>query len=142
QAVIFKALAPNLNHRYPTATAFETDLHAFLEKRPTAAERENHQDWNSNATIEKSPDEAAALWRDVWAARARRAWLEMSSHIRGDLNGLLVTTAGALLGLLFFLPLAYLYRFYTVSDPLRAAKNYSELSPAIISADWSLYQGL
>src|SRR5207245_3886553 len=38
KAVIFKALAADINRRYATAAAFENDLRAFAENRPTVAE--------------------------------------------------------------------------------------------------------
>src|SRR5204863_9385933 len=59
KAVIFKALAADINRRYATAEEFENDLRAVIENRPTAAERESPQSWEANATIEKSPEEVA-----------------------------------------------------------------------------------
>ncbi len=39
-AIVSKALAPDVGRRYSSAAAFEEDLRAFLESRPTVAERE------------------------------------------------------------------------------------------------------
>src|SRR5713101_7488449 len=135
KAVIFKALAADINRRYPTAAAFESDLRAFIENRPTAAERESAQSWESNATLEKSNGEPVEAPRREWIERARQA-------LQGDLGGVLATMTGGLLGLLLFIPLAYLYRFYSVSDPLRGPKNYADFNQASIASDWNLYQAL
>ena len=142
KAVIFKALAADINRRYPIAGAFESDLRAFIENRPTAAEKERPQSWDSNATIEKPGSEPIELPRSMWGQRVRQAWLSSRSKLRGDLGGVLATMVGALLGLILFIPLAYLYRFYTVSDPLRRPKNYVDLNQASIVSDWNLYLAL
>ncbi|HTM48144.1 MAG TPA: serine/threonine-protein kinase [Bryobacteraceae bacterium] len=149
KAVIFKALAADIHRRYQTAADFESDLRAFIENRPTAAERESPQSWDSNATIEKSPGPSPPPRPSAppWADRARKAWQSLRPRFAGDiqqadLGGVLATMVGGLLGLLLFIPLAYLYRFYTVSDPLRQPKNYADLNQASIVSDWTLYQGL
>jgi len=142
KAVIFKALAADINRRYPTAAAFESDLRAFVENRPTLAERESAQAWESNATLEKSNGEPVEAPRRAWIESARQMWLNVRPKLQGDLGGVLATMTGGLLGLLLFIPLAYLYRFYTVSDPLRTPKNYTDLNQASIVSDWSLYQAL
>ena len=142
RAIILKALAPEIDQRYPNAAAFESDLQAFLERRRTAAEQESRQAWDSNTTVEKPTVDSARLQRGLWIARVRQAWQSWRPELKSDLGGVLVTMAGALLGLLLFLPLAYLYRFYAVSDPLRGPKNYADLNPAAIVSDWGLYQSL
>src|SRR6266404_4109037 len=142
KAVIFKALAPDIDRRYSTAAAFSGDLQAFLENRPTAAERESLQSWNTNATIEKPNGEAVDLQRRIWTVRVRQAWQSLAPKLHADLGGVLGTMAGGLLGLLIFIPLAYSYRFYTVTEPLRGPKNYADLNQAAIVSDWNLYQAL
>ena len=142
KAVIFKALSADISRRYASSAAFESDLRAFVENRPTAAERESVQSWDANATIEKSSGEAVELRRAVWFERARQALQTLRPKLAGNMGGVLATMAGGLLGLLLFIPLAYLFRFYTVSDPLRVPKNYADLSQASIVSDWNLYQGL
>jgi len=87
-------------------------------------------------------EEPVELPRGAWKLRARQVWLSPRSKLRGDLGGILATIVGALLGLVLFIPLAYLYRFYTVSDPLRRPKSYLELNQASIISDWNLYQAL
>ncbi|HMF74392.1 MAG TPA: serine/threonine-protein kinase [Bryobacteraceae bacterium] len=53
KAIGGKALAADIGCRYKSAEAFENDLRAFLEGRPTAAETEHAPKWDANATIEK-----------------------------------------------------------------------------------------
>jgi serine/threonine protein kinase len=53
KAIGGKALAADISSRYKSAEAFEMDLRAFLEGRPTAAENEDISKWDANATIEK-----------------------------------------------------------------------------------------
>src|SRR4029077_16664986 len=95
-----------------------------------------------NTTVEKPTVDSARLQRGLWIARGRQAWQSWRPELKSDLAGVLVTMPVALLGLLLLLPLAYLYRFYTVSDPLRGPKNYADLNPAAIVSDWGLYQSL
>jgi serine/threonine protein kinase len=54
KAIGAKALAAEIGNRYKSAEAFEMDLRAFLEGRPTAAENEDLiSKWDANATIDK-----------------------------------------------------------------------------------------
>ena len=54
KAIGAKALAADIGSRYKSAEAFEMDLRAFLEGRPTAAENEDLiSKWDANATIDK-----------------------------------------------------------------------------------------
>ncbi|HEY1950556.1 MAG TPA: serine/threonine-protein kinase [Bryobacteraceae bacterium] len=53
KAIGGKALAADISSRYKSAEAFEMDLRAFLDGRPTAAENEDISKWDANATIEK-----------------------------------------------------------------------------------------
>src|SRR5438067_1349911 len=90
----------------------------------------------SNIQIGRNGEPVEAPRRE-WIDRARQMWLNVRPKLQGDLGGVLATMTGGLLGLLLFIPLAYLYRFYTVSDPLRAAKNYADLNQASIASDWN-----
>ncbi len=51
RAIVTKALAPNPEQRYGSAGAFQADLQAFLEHKPTLAEAEQRQA-HGNSTIE------------------------------------------------------------------------------------------
>ena len=52
RAIVTKALAPEAPRRYSSALEFQQDLRAFLDHRPTLAERQGQRAWNPNATIE------------------------------------------------------------------------------------------
>ena len=54
KAVIYKALAGDINHRYHSAADFERDLRAFLEQREPAATSQKSS-WDANATLQKNP---------------------------------------------------------------------------------------
>src|SRR5260370_4230262 len=55
KALISKALAGDIEHRYASAEAFERDLQMFLQNRATVAETEKVRAWDSNATLDKDP---------------------------------------------------------------------------------------
>ena len=58
RAIIAKALAGDINHRYHSAIEFEQDLRAFLDQRePAAASQKSN--WDANATIQKNAVAAA-----------------------------------------------------------------------------------
>src|SRR5262249_14436820 len=110
KVIIFKALAGDIERRYATAAAFENDLRAFVENRPTAAERENQQSWEANETIEKSAGEPIEPTGNVTLDRARHLWraavdgmlpqlhAKLRAKLRGNLGGILATALGGLLG--------------------------------------------
>ena len=133
KTVVAKALAPDPAHRYATAAAFEEDLRAFLQKRPTVAETEPLPAWDSNATLAKKKPTSER--RSEWAPRLTR-WVREANRTIWAL------AAGLIAGLIVLIPPAYLYRFWIESEPLRAAQDYSQRSAADIAADWQLYKGL
>ncbi|MDR3699201.1 MAG: serine/threonine-protein kinase [Candidatus Sulfopaludibacter sp.] len=71
QLIAMKALAPDPGKRYLTAAEFQGDLQAFLEAKPTMAERER-QGWNPNATIEAAREALRKATRTV--KRANQRW--------------------------------------------------------------------
>jgi predicted Ser/Thr protein kinase len=76
RAICAKALAPNPLKRYRTARAFQADLQAFLERRPTAAETEQRAAWSANATMEAA---RACLRKATATMRRARSGLRMAS---------------------------------------------------------------
>ena len=50
RAILRKALSPNPERRYTTAAAFASDLHAFLNGKPTVAETETEPVFNDEST--------------------------------------------------------------------------------------------
>ncbi len=134
RAIIGKALAADLAHRYATAEAFEKDLQAFVDNKRTAAESERLSSWDSNATIERP-----AL-RIIGMRTGRR--LKMASFLQQLNHMLWALAAGLLAGLLILMPAGFLLRFWMNSAPLRQADDYTRRSTAEISSDWQLYQEL
>jgi hypothetical protein len=68
--IVSKAMAPNPGQRYASAGAFQTDLQAFLEHRPTQAEIERRTSWAASMTIEAAREALRKATQTV--ARARR----------------------------------------------------------------------
>jgi len=133
KAIVAKALAADPAHRYATAEAFEEDLRAFLQKRPTAAETEPLPTWDSNATLAKKRP----------TSERRSPWMPKLSQWAREANRTIwALAAGLIAGLIVLIPPAYLYRFWVEAEPLRAAQDYSQKSVADIASDWQLYKGL
>lgn len=143
RAIISKALAANIERRYPSADAFERDLRAFEEGRPTSVELEPLRAWNANATIDKHA-------RPPGAHRASGATRVVSEkpvpsrvkNSRGVISMAIALLVGVLAGLLIFIPISYYRRFRAVSAPLLQRRDYSHESRQSLIADWSLYQSL
>jgi len=66
KSVVMKALAPEPSRRYGSAREFQSDLQAFLERKPTIAELERRAHWG------QSTIEAARATVEVVARTARR----------------------------------------------------------------------
>jgi predicted Ser/Thr protein kinase len=68
--VVSKALAPNAAQRYASADAFQSDLQAFLEHRPTAAEMERRAGATIEAVLRKATQTVAKARRRLQVAGA------------------------------------------------------------------------
>ena len=133
RAIICKALAANIERRYPAATQFEADLKAFSEGARTLAEMEKDPPWDINETIEKSPE----------PPRARRTInLKVRSFIREFNFAITALVAGFLIGLFLLVPALHAARFWSENGPLRGAQDYSHRTVAEIASDWNLYKRL
>jgi eukaryotic-like serine/threonine-protein kinase len=137
RAIVYKALAANIERRYTTAAEFEHDLALFLEGKPALAELEKDPPWDSNETLEKSPE----------TLPPRRRKLEIGA-VLGDFDlrkfnfVLSSLAAGFLIGLFLLLPGVRAVRFWSESGPLQRPKDYSHRSMAEVGADWNLYKKL
>lgn len=132
KAIVAKALAGDLERRYPSAGAFGHDLEAFLANRLTVAERERQTPWFTNATLEKHRPEANRAARPV--VRSGRSWT--------DFANLVALLAGILAGLLLFIPIGSYYRFSLAAGGLRAPKDYAHQDARVVAADWNVYKQL
>jgi serine/threonine-protein kinase len=154
KAIVSKALASEIEHRYRSAEAFESDLQAFLDGRLPVAVNEPAT-WDANATIEKGLTVVEKSKKHLWGAKTKRAPAGRPTRIvphaagkalvrariaRHEVGNLAIALlAGLLAGLLLFTPLVYYYRVYGALRPLRTARDYAHESPA---ADFQLYQNL
>jgi serine/threonine protein kinase len=140
RAIISKALASDILRRYGSAEAFESDLRAFQEGRPAAAEQEPIRSWNVNATIERHPSEAEA----AKAAEPKPASNKAAQRARrkGFASVAIALLVGVLVGLLIFIPISYYHQFKEASASLAGSRDYAHENRQNIVADWSLYQTL
>src|SRR5439155_25039308 len=116
QAIIGTALAASLERRYATAAAFESDLRAFLEDRPTVAEAQREPSWISNETIEQSslqPSIQSSQWKQKIVLHTEQA-TRFSS----------ILLAGFVVGLILFIPAVYVFRLSEVGASLRAPRDF------------------
>jgi hypothetical protein len=164
RAIISKALAGDINHRYHSAAEFEKDLRAFLDQRQPAATGQKAS-WEANATIQKHPPAAArptANATKLTAGPAAAAPTKVTvravaltpkglnltapkpKKMRFEVSGLAVAhLAGILAGLLMLFPLVYYFRIEKATEPLRNKRDFAhDTSSDILNADWKLYQSL
>ncbi len=130
RAILFKALAADIQRRYESAADFANDLQAFLEDRHTVATEENLPSWDANETIRKSPSDSVRRLA-LKIPKARPAKIR---RIAGPIG------AGLVLGLCVAMPLTMFYKFHEESRPLRELSHVTTRSAAQIEADWNLYQ--
>jgi serine/threonine protein kinase len=142
KAIVFKALAGEIDSRYQSAEVFENDLRAFLEDRSVVASSE-HVAWNANATIDKETQtqQAVPVRRTKITSRTLVRAISRARIVRRDWGNLAVALlAGLLAGLLLFIPLGYLYRVRSAIAPLRASRDYAHEPAQLLMSDWSLFQ--
>jgi len=133
KAVISKALAADIEHRYVSAAAFEHDLQRFLQDRPTLAETEKLRSWDTNATLDKTP----------YPNPQARIPKEKVASVLAEFNRVLwAGIAGLAVGLLLFVPAGYIYRLRQQTAPLREPRDYIQAGVAEIEADWRLFQSV
>jgi serine/threonine protein kinase len=133
KAVISKALAADIEHRYVSAGAFEHDLQRFLQNRPTLAETEKLRSWDSNATLDKTPP----------AKPPARIPKQKLASLVAEFNRVLwAGIAGLAVGLLLFIPAGYLYRLRQQTAPLLGPRDYVHAGTGEIESDWRLFQSL
>ncbi len=131
RAIISKALAADIERRYPSAAAFEADLQAFLEHKPTLAENEKQPAWDANVTLEKNGGERLPISR-----------LRLSlTRVLPEVNSISwAVVSGLAIGLVCFVFAFYWYRSWSETRPLRAGHEYTNSTTEQVKADWQLYQ--
>jgi serine/threonine-protein kinase len=78
RAIVTKSLAPEPERRYHTASAFQSDLQAYLEHKPTCAELERRAKWRPGATLEAARDAFRRITRTAQKMRRRGRRLEIA----------------------------------------------------------------
>jgi serine/threonine protein kinase len=143
QAIINKALAPQIDRRYQSAEWFERDLVAFLEGRSTVAEFDRRSFANANVTVRRELAGAATVRREpAKPVLLKFPPLRKPAFHRSQLLTALALVGGVMIGLLVFVPLGYLDHFSQVAKPLGIAKDYAHGDGPEIASDWGLYQQL
>lgn len=143
KAMIAKSLAGDLARRYTSAQAFESDLLAFLNGQPTAAEGERQPTWEANKTVVKNgspvakhaPTKPTSKPLPNVASLKSRSWNEAS-------NVAIALLAGILVGVLILIPASYYYRFWASAAKLRMNSDYAHQSASVIETDWTTYRDL
>jgi serine/threonine protein kinase len=114
KAIIGKALAADAAQRYATAGIFREDLAAFLESRPTVAERERRRPWKVNPTVDAAGRQSFT-WNWPWTLPWTLPQLPEIQYARVA-GGL----ACVLLGMAVFLATGYYWRFRSEAATFRA----------------------
>ena len=115
KAIVGKALAADVRQRYGTAANFRADLEAFLEGRPTVAERERRRPWHVNPTVD------ARGTRPSWWPGLRYA------RMAGAMGCLL-------LGMLVFLASGYYVRYRSEAARFRAGLDFARMAASELVA--------
>ena len=97
RAIVTKALAPEPARRYHSAQAFQADLQAYLEHRPTAAEIERRVKWSASATLEAARDALRRITRTAGKMRRRSRRLKMAGAAVWFSVGMVLWIGGTLL---------------------------------------------
>ena len=150
RAIIAKALAGDINHRYHSAQEFETDLRAFLDQRQPAAINQKAS-WEANATLQKNNGPTVRTSPGPNSNPTRltsrpvppvpvRAFPRKRKFLLSNLA--IAHLAGILAGLLMLLPVVYYYRIQRATEPIRSKRDYAHDPPETLASDWALYQSL
>lgn len=131
RAIILKALSPQIERRYSCASEFAEDLRAFLDARPTAAEREPLPSWESNDTVRKPRPKLPAI-----------VVPKLPPISRNTASALRAIAFGVALGLVLVIPIHYALNIRDEARPLRETRDYSLSSLGEITEDWNPLQRL
>jgi hypothetical protein len=143
RAIVGKALAADAAQRYGTAAIFREDLAAFLENRPTVAERERRRPWKVTPTVDAAGKPRWQWPRIEWPKVEWRKveWrqIEWRDIPYPRLAG---ATACVLLGMAVFLSTGYYWRFHKESTRFRAGLDLTRRGTAELDAPWREFQRL
>jgi serine/threonine protein kinase len=144
-AIIKKALAADIDRRYPSAVEFESDLRAFIQGRATQATLDKKPAWGGNTTVQKFRPEVVDVQpgtRRVGGGFERD--FDRLKNVFGSVRRVNWMRASAILFAVLSIFLAF-YLVGRVRDEIwrtRVATDYSRASVAEINADWDSYRKL
>ncbi len=140
KAIIAKALAADIEKRYPSAEAMERDLRAFEQGHVPVAAQQPLRSWDTNATLDRHVANGTptrlAPHRPVPQPAATRAKRKTFSSVA------IALLVGVLVGLVIFIPISYYHRFQTASSSLMAPRDYAHETRLTITSDWNFYRAL
>jgi serine/threonine protein kinase len=125
KAIIGKALAAEADQRYGTASIFREDLAAFLENRPTIAERERRRPWRVNPTVDAAGE---SRWKWNWPDLPY-------ARVAGSL-------ACILLGMAVFLTTGYYWRIRSETATFRAGLDLTHRTASEMRRPFEQWQHL
>jgi hypothetical protein len=101
RAIVTKALAPDADNRYASAAELQSDLQAFLEHRPTRAEKEalawRRARWSATATLEAARDALRRITRTARRMRRRSRGLRVAGGVAWFAAGMVLWIGGSFL---------------------------------------------
>jgi hypothetical protein len=101
RAIVTKALAPEAENRYLSASALQADLQAFLEHRITVAEKEalatRRARWSASATLVAARDALRRITRTARRMRRRGRGLKVAGGVAWFAAGMVLWVGGSLL---------------------------------------------
>lgn len=140
-AIIKKALAADLDRRYPSAVEFERDLRAFAQDRATMATLDKKPAWGGNTTVQKFRPEVLDVQPKTRRVDHDFGRLQTALLSIGNINWM---RGSAILFAVLSIFLAF-YLVGRVRDEIwrtRVPTDYSRASVAEINADWDNYRKL
>ncbi len=145
-AIIWKALAGDIDRRYASAADFHRDLRAYLDGTPTVAFAEKRPSWDSNDTVQKFEPEIVTMGlpdAKAGATRLRAAIDKVTRRINrvNRAPGFDWLRLGAIIaGILAIFLLAYFIgRLRDEIWPARNPADYAHASVAEINNEWAQY---
>ena len=96
RAIVAKVLAPEPERRYRSASAFQSDLQAYLEHRPTAAEMERRVRWGASVTLEAAREALRRITHTARKIRRRSRRIKIAGAVGWFAAGMALWISGSL----------------------------------------------
>lgn len=146
KAILMRALDADLNCRYPSAAALESDLRAFLAgKSPGAAPSSVRNKAKATTLRQTAPRPHQLEGQPACRPKRRLARIRIRRRVSsaGDSRSVVTSLlAGALAGLLLFFPASQFLHFREIDRSLSESRDYTLLPASELALDWQRYQAL